>query len=284
LAVREALGEFRITEDKRVFEAWCATHGFPAARGIAEFGDGRLLTLRTGSERLPEADLFSKPVDKYGGEGARRWRYLGNDRWASDAGEALDGNSLLAALTEQSRGGSVLLQRCIVNHPAAAALSSGALCTVRIVTARLPGALPELMRAAFRMPTGGSSTDNYSQGGIVAAVDLESGHLGTAVRSHPQLVAIDIERHPDTGTAFRGYQLPDWEAARGLVLRAHEQMRDIACVGWDVALTPSGPVLIEANFAPGVTTLQTPFDTPLGDTPYMRYMDAHLRRSFSRAR
>jgi hypothetical protein len=61
-------------------------------------------------------------------------------------------------------------------------------------------------------------------------------------------------------------------------------MRDIACVGWDVALTPSGPVLIEANFAPGVTTLQTPFDTPLGDTPYMRYMDAHLRRSFSRAR
>jgi hypothetical protein len=102
------------------------------------------------------------------------------------------------------------------------------------------------------------------------------------VRSDPQLVIAPVGRHPDTGVCIEGTSLPWWSDAKALVLRAHAQLRAMACVGWDVGLTAGGPVLVEANWAPGARLAQAPSGVPLGETNFMRYLDAHMRRSFSR--
>jgi hypothetical protein len=41
--------------------------------------------------------------------------------------------------------------------------------------------------------------------------------------------------------------LPEWGAACALVLAACPAFLPVRALGWDVALTPEGPVVIEAN-------------------------------------
>jgi hypothetical protein len=53
--------------------------------------------------------------------------------------------------------------------------------------------------------------------------------------------------HPKTGIPFATVRLPHWPAARLLVCRAALVFAPIRTVGWDVALTTEGPVLVEGN-------------------------------------
>jgi hypothetical protein len=283
LAVRDAMDDFQVTEDKRLFERWCGTHSIPCVRTVAEFDDGALIPA-TSFVALPGRDLFSKPVDSFGGAGAQRWRYTSGGVWYGTDGHMYDRSTLLDALAAQSRGQAIVLQVCLENDTRLTHLTSGALCTVRILTVRPPDGDPELVCAVYRMATGGHSTDNFSGSGLAAPVNLGSGRLGAAVRSDPRLVVASVARHPDTGARIEGTSLPWWDEARALALEAHTRLRAMACVGWDVALTGAGPVLVEANWAPGARLAQAPSGVPLGETNFMRYLDAHLRRSFARAR
>jgi hypothetical protein len=281
LAVRDAMDDFRITEDKRRFAAWCEEQGLPTARVLAEFTGGACVRLSVPGG-IPERDLFSKPIDGFGGAGAQRWSYTGRERWKGTDGREYDERALVDALAKQSETGAVLLQVCIANDPAIRHLTSGALCTARMMTIRPPAGRPELACAVFRMPTGGQSTDNFSIAGLAAAVDIASGRLGAGVKSDPRLIIAPVEKHPDTGATLDGNYLPWWSEAKTLVIDAHDRLKAMACVGWDVALTPSGPVLIEANWAPGARLAQAPSGIPLGATNFMRYLDQHMRRSFAR--
>ena len=279
LAVRDAMDDFYITEDKRLFERWCREHDIPSARCLAELADGAVVP-GAGVTMLPGRDLFSKPVDSYGGAGARRWRYAGRGTWHGTDGQLYDRTALLDVLAAQSLGGGILLQECLDNDPRVAHLTSGALCTARIITIRPPDGEPELVCAVYRMGTSGQSTDNFSIAGLAAGIDLGTGRLGAAVRSDPRLVIAPVTRHPDTGASIEGTSLPWWHDARALALHAHGKLRRMACVGWDVALTRCGPVLVEANWAPGARLAQAPSGIPLGETNFMRYLDEHMKRSF----
>ena len=46
---------------------------------------------------------------------------------------------------------------------------------------------------------------------------------------------------------FEGFRIPYWNEVRELVKNVHAKLPDIRSIGWDVAITPNGPVLIEGN-------------------------------------
>lgn len=76
-----------------------------------------------------------------------------------------------------------------------------------------------------------------------------------------------MTHHPDSDLALQGHQLPHWPDAIALVTRAHRTaFPRFVSLGWDVALTPDGPVLIEANAGWGAEIMQTLNGEPLGDT------------------
>ena len=56
--------------------------------------------------------------------------------------------------------------------------------------------------------------------------------------------------HPDTGTKIKGKKLPFIPEAREMVKKAALLVPQVRYVGWDVAITQDGPVLIEGNFYP----------------------------------
>lgn len=173
----------------------------------------------------------------------------------------------------------ILLQQCLRNHRALLPLTPGGLCTVRLQTYRWPGGQPELLFAAYKMPVGDAPADNFHYGGIVAPVDVTTGRLGPAIHRRGKLIA-GIERHPDLGTRIEGHEIPFWAEARQLVLRAHAAVPRIAAVGWDVAVLDDGPVLVEGNSLPNPDIAQAPSGVPLGATPFVRCLNAHLRECF----
>ena len=56
------------------------------------------------------------------------------------------------------------------------------------------------------------------------------------------------DRHPVSGVAFRGYRLPLLPGGGGAVLPSLAQVEPrLGYIGWDVAVTPDGPVLVEGQ-------------------------------------
>ncbi|MFC4542090.1 sugar-transfer associated ATP-grasp domain-containing protein [Halosolutus amylolyticus] len=99
--------------------------------------------------------------------------------------------------------------------------------------------------------------DNFSNGGLSAEIDRETGRLGTAA-AYPTGGSVDWhETHPDTGTRIEGTEVPGWPVVRDRLLEIAETLSHVPYVGWDVVVTGEGEFsIIEANSYPGVASLQ----------------------------
>lgn len=53
-------------------------------------------------------------------------------------------------------------------------------------------------------------------------------------------------RHPETGIVFDGFQIPYFNEVKNIIIKA-SALFDLPLLGWDVAITPNGPVIIEVN-------------------------------------
>jgi hypothetical protein len=73
----------------------------------------------------------------------------------------------------------------------------------------------------------------------------------------------EFTHHPVSGAQIKGTRLSIGPDAVRLALRAHEALDTPWTVGWDVALTPDGPMLIEGNPQWGVWAGQVPHESPL---------------------
>ena len=154
-----------------------------------------------------------------------------------------------------------IIQRCVANHKRLRELmSSHALSTIRVVSVLKDGEF-HLIAACIRLIVGANEVDNFSHGAsgnLAAAVDVETGTLlaarGSLTRHWPQMVA--VRHHPVSNIAIEGFQLPYWQESLLLVERAHRSMPQLLTLGWDVAITDDGPVIIETNCRYDVDIIQ----------------------------
>jgi hypothetical protein len=63
-----------------------------------------------------------------------------------------------------------------------------------------------------------------------------------------------------------------------LAERAHRVTRDRVLVGWDIAITPSGPVLLEGNSYPDVHYPQRIYRRPYGEMRVGQLLGHHMGR------
>ncbi|HKO89445.1 MAG TPA: sugar-transfer associated ATP-grasp domain-containing protein, partial [Burkholderiales bacterium] len=227
--------------DKRLFYRRCSMAALPVAETVAEFENGAVRWWSEGG--LPECDLFAKEGAALCGAGAVRWDLKAKGQWSGDKEQGVDGAALIDELCEQSRSAMMILQRRLENHPDLIPFGPNGLCTVRVVTIRdAEDPTPELLLAVFRMPTGGNVADNFARGGLACPIDLRTGALGLAVYKDLSLAHIDVSHHPDSGAMISGAHLPYWNEVVDLALRAHRSFSEFPSVGWDIAITPQGPV------------------------------------------
>ena len=146
------------------------------------------------------------------------------------------------------RGGypGFLVQEKVTQHPFLDELCPHTLNTLRVVTFVPAAGDVEIHFAVIRLGRAGNMVDGWLRGGVSVPIDAASGTLGVG-RLAPRHGDRDVETHPDTGARFTGAALPHWSDVVELCRRAARATPGIRSAGWDVALTPSGPLLMEGN-------------------------------------
>ena len=128
------------------------------------------------------------------------------------------------------------------------------------------GGRVRLIGACLKCGGQGAATDNFHTGGIAYPLELASGRVSGPGRNNTDLG--DYTRHPASGAYLPGFQVPFWPALTACVYRAMDRVPGMGYVGWDIAVTPDGPELIEGNWHwPGGNIIQ--FDG-VGKYPLLR--------------
>ena len=86
---------------------------------------------------------------------------------------------------------------------------------------------------------------NAGAGGIIASIDPDTGVVlgnGWVEKSETE-----YPYHPETHKRIIGYQIPDWEQAVALCKKASKLIPECKYIGFDLAQTKDGWIIIEAN-------------------------------------
>ncbi len=90
----------------------------------------------------------------------------------------------------------------------------------------------------------GSFVDNGGAGGIFVGIDEKTGILNTdGADEYGNRFAV----HPDSNVRFKGFRLPDWEGALQLCKEITPMIKGVQAIGWDLAYTDYGWVIVEGN-------------------------------------
>lgn len=246
--------------DKLAFSRHCHAHGLPTIpvviaiepRAAADEVNGKAESVFV--RRIQDAPdrLFFKLIDGTWGIDAFIARRAEGSEWHFDGqiGSPRDLHAFCLQRLADRRGW--LVQPVLQPHRALQrSLSPKALGTVRAVSYASGGEV-QLLFAVLRIPVGRNVTDNFSHGAsgnLVAPVSIDDGRVGVGrgSRSPAWPDIVDVDRHPDTGHPIAGFALPFWEETRTLVRRAHLSMPELCTIGWDIAITDDGPVIVEGN-------------------------------------
>lgn len=135
-----------------------------------------------------------------------------------------------------------------MQHESMSLLSPSSINTIRIFT--LAG---EIYGAVVRMGNGIKRIDNASSGGLFAGINVTTGYINSSLYNFK---GQSWESHPMTGLNLQGFQIPFWKDCIVFVSKASKYLSDIPLIGWDIAITPNGPTLVEANACPDIPLLQ----------------------------
>ena len=179
------------------------------------------------------ATFMSKPFDGLGGQDVCKVH-------TKDIGDAME-------YYTHCIENHLFLEELVIQHEGLNVLCPASVNTIRVMTYYNHGD-PEILWMGMRVGSGNSAVDNFSSGGMVVAIDTEKGCLtGDAIDK----VSDTYPLHPTTGVAFDGFPIPCFDQIENLVLEAARLEDKILVIGWDVAISENGPVLIEGNRRPG---------------------------------
>lgn len=157
-------------------------------------------------------------------------------------------NKLSTLLEIKTRIGKskFIFQNVIQQHEALNKLNDLTVNSLRIVTVRGTSGKINILSSYLRLgAVKDSVVDNIGAGGLGVGIDDNGVLKKHGFYTEP--FGTKTERHPISNEVFEGYQLPYWDEIKDLIEKAHKQFYHMQSIGWDVAITPNGPVLIEGN-------------------------------------
>ncbi len=248
---------------KLYFEGLLRGLGLPGTETLAVYADpasfrsvGRVLALHTLDELtefLSTADfpLFGKPVGSSLSLGTIGIKGISADKSLLDLtnGATMALEELHAQIRDNYSGIGFMFQKKIVNHPDLAKFTGAAVGTLRVVTCMSPNGLRPLY-AAWKIPSKTSMADNFWRSdNMIAQVDVESGELLRCQKSIG-VDAEEVEVHPTLGEPLVGMTIPRWREVTDLGVAVASLFPRTRMLGFDIALSETGPVLIECNDNP----------------------------------
>ncbi len=239
--------------------SYLAAYGFATIKIEAVYGPD----IRTGGAILPDREalkaflaraelypLFGKPTEGFQSLGTIGLKALAGDGQGIEksGGGAVSIDAFVEDIAAHYDAGYVF-QPMLPPHERIAALCGPKLACVRLITG-LTSEGPKVLRGCWKIPAGENVADNYWRtGNLLASLDLASGTVLRAV-SGSGLDLVERRTHPDSGAALVGFEHPEWAGMVALALAGARLMRHVPLIGWDLACTSRGPVIVEMNEAP----------------------------------
>jgi hypothetical protein len=261
-------------KDKVLFAACCRRAGLAVAQTLLQGGSEEGVAPQVPREQL-DRDLFCKLRSGRGARGAQMFRRIAPERYEAFDGKEMDLDAVLAWLRAASQAAPLIVQPRLRNHPELADLADQSLVTVRVLTC-LDGRSSPVVTHAFlrilsKLEPGWRRKDEYG-----VPIDLESGRLGAMSSDRLARCALRFSHHPVTGRVVAGRVLRTWPAVRTLALAAHRAFPHRILVGWDIAVTREGPVLLEGNINLDIMFPQRVSRQGVGRSPLGPLLQHHL--------
>lgn len=197
-----------------------------------------------------------KPVDDCGGKGV----------------EILNVNSESSKTIYDSliKNNQLLVEEVIKQHESINKLYSKSINTLRIITFLTDDGHVEIMKSIFKIGNN-TVTDNFSSGGMYTFTDEDGKVFVSAIDEKGNI----YDKHPVTNESIIGFQIPMYSDVKKIVKEMALMVPKIRYIGWDIAISQNGPVVVEGNEFSGIFQVKPSISgIKTGDKPnYKKFMD-----------
>lgn len=142
------------------------------------------------------------------------------------------------------KNGPTIIEEQIIQNESLASFHPKSLNTIRMVTYLDDDNIVHIDHPFIKIGRGDSFVDNGGQGGILACIDAKTGVITT--NGIDEMTNIYV-KHPDTNITIKGFQIPYWEDAITFSKQLAKDFPYTRYIGWDIALSDTGWVLVEGN-------------------------------------
>ena len=144
-----------------------------------------------------------------------------------------------------------LIQKRIVQHPEMNVLNPSCINTLRMLTMRT-GQTIHLFQDYLRVGINNNYVDNGMSGNIMVGIREDGSLMDNAYSSGKDAPTYAMDRHPQTNIKFSDFTIPCYSESVEVVKSLHQLYQQFFMIGWDIGITPDGPIVIEGN---NITTL-----------------------------
>ncbi|TMP50781.1 hypothetical protein CWB58_14510 [Pseudoalteromonas sp. S201] len=251
-------------DDKFLFHKLMDDAGIPAAKLINVISYNAIKDEYTGLNSVNaevvldtitvDAIVIKPVIDSCQGAGVNVINISTNKKFEM-SGKTYNSKELLKKLFSEYSG-SYLIEEKIQQHSFNHRLYPEAVNTIRVDSLLAKSGEVIINSAYLRIGRNGRKIDNWSgkQGGIGVNVNIQNGTLNSQGIDYSKNLYTE---HPDTHVSFSGLVVPYWEEIINIVKDAALQFPNLRALGWDIALTEDGPLILEVNADYDILAQQT---------------------------
>lgn len=156
-------------------------------------------------------------------------------------------------LYKQLIGEDLILEQYIYQHKDMI-FGNKSVNTVRIYTVYNPQEKKAIIiKAVVRAGIGDSIVDNSHAGGCAYEIDKDHGYI---ISKSYEANGLTHYIHPGTQICMLGRAVPYWENVKEICIQAAENLPNCQFIGWDIAVTDKGPLIVEGNHSPDLDMVE----------------------------
>lgn len=126
--------------------------------------------------------------------------------------------------------------------------NSSSVNTIRFMTTLYPTGDVKIIAIWMKFGRAGVCVDNAGAGGNVdAGVDIKTGRIFNVTLFDGWRETRSITHHPDSGTLLEGVFIENWKQITDEIIQFQKSIPYLKAIGWDIAITPEGPLVVEFN-------------------------------------